>query len=157
MSGMALIPYIALPSEGFSWQRFAGVYSGGPSLTINYDTGAPGSSFTVIGFNYPANQTVTVKVNNHLLGTTTTDEIGGFTIRITSAANTDEGFYEVKVEVELESPSSNALSAVSAASAIRFQILAGAPLRAPEGTGTAFALPDGIAATDLVYMPLVMR
>jgi hypothetical protein len=155
MSGMALIPYIALPSEGFSWQRFAGVYSDGPSLTINYDTGAPGSSFTVIGFNYPANQVVTVKVNGHVLGTTTTDEIGGFTIRITSAVDIDEGFYEV--EVETESLSGNALSAVSAASAIRFQISAGAPLRAPEGAATAFPLPKGIAVTDLVFMPLIMR
>ena len=34
LSGLALAPYIALPSERFSWEAYVGVYE--PSSTIIY-------------------------------------------------------------------------------------------------------------------------
>jgi hypothetical protein len=150
--GMALIPYIALPSERFSWQLFANVYSDGPMLAINYDDGAPGSSFTITGLGYPANQNVTVKVNGHILGTTVTGENGGFIIHITSKPETDEGLYKVEVEAE----SGNAALAVSASGATRFRLSASAPLLAAEGAVNAFTLPDGIASNP-AYLPVVIR
>lgn len=153
--GMALVPYIALPSERFSWQLFAGVYGDGPSLAISYDDGAPGSSFTVTGVNYPADATVVVKVNGQTLGSTVTDDIGGFRIRIDTTPQTDLGLYEVEVEVELDDDSR--LAAVSVSGATRFRLSAGAPLRAADqDVLAAFNVPDGIAQNP-VYMPLVFR
>lgn len=153
-AGIALVPYVALPSERFGWQLFAGVYGDGPHLAVNYDAGAPGSSFTVTGFNFPANRTVVIKANGHVLGTIVSDDIGGFQIRIATDANTDEGFYEI--EAAADGPSPNALSALSAAATVRFRVSTSAPLRAAEGAAPTFALPDGIAV-DLIFTPFVRR
>ena len=48
ISGLALVPFMGLPTQGFNWQRYAGVYNPA-TLQVNHDTGAPGSFFTVFG------------------------------------------------------------------------------------------------------------
>ncbi len=154
LAGMALIPYIALPSESFRWQLFAGVYGEGPRLAISYDVGAPGSSFTVTGFNFPANQSITIKANGHVLGSTVSDDIGGFLIHITTDAGTDEGVYEIEAEVEAQSR--NGLSAERTSANVRLVLRANAAVRTAVGSAPAFAMPDGIAV-HLVFMPLVAR
>lgn len=155
LAGMALLPYIALPSEHFDWEDFSRVYSDGPILVINYDTGAPGSSFTISGFNYPANQQVTIKANGHVLGTATTNKDGSFVIQITSSIDSEEGYYEIKAEVNSEGDAADRLSLIATAS-VRFQLRAAAPLRTAEGTAPSFALPQGIA-TELFFLPFVVR
>jgi hypothetical protein len=152
--GTALIPYVALPYERFGWQLFAGIYGSGPQLAINYETGAPGSSFSITGVGFPANQQVSVQVNGQTLGTATTDDIGGFLIQIISAPTNNTGYYAVLISV---APDDNRASLAAGESAgTAFVLRADAPLRAREGEATAFNLPDGLAQQRL-YLPLIKR
>lgn len=148
--GMSLVPYIALPSEQFGWQRFAGIYGGDPEIAVNFSNGAPGSSFTITGANFPANTAVTVDVNGTPLGTLTTDEVGAFMLRITTTTDTDWGVYVVTVT---EAPAQVA-QAGGASAQTRFTLARSAPLRAPDNTTRTFALPDGIAQ-NWIYMPMI--
>ncbi|NTW01223.1 MAG: hypothetical protein HGA19_07905 [Oscillochloris sp.] len=155
LAGMALIPYIALPSERFGWQLFTGAYSDGPGLSISYDTGAPGSSFVVTGFNYPANQSLLISVNEIPLGTITTDEIGGFSIVITSVADNGEGYYIIKIEGETTEGSSVSASTSSASS--RFKLDSAAPLRTVENPSIVFNMTSAIEPVSLLYIPIIFR
>ncbi len=113
-------------------------------LTINYNIGSPGSSFTVTGSNFPPNGTGSITINGHASAETiAVDGIGGFVFQL-STTEADEGSYFVTVSVN---PSATS----------RFRLDATAPLRLPEGSGPVVTVPGGIAYTKFVYLPLVRR
>ncbi len=118
-------------------------YETSPELEINVWSGAPGSFFTLSGSDYPANEEATVNVNGHDLGTITTDEAGAFSL-ILSTANADEGIYITTVSV-------------NPAATIQFILDAGSPLRPQEGEATEISVPAGIALTEQLFLPKILR
>jgi Tol biopolymer transport system component len=112
-------------------------------LTINYSDGAPGSYFTVTGSGFPANATATISVNGHELGTVPVDTMGGFTF-LFSTANADEGIYMITASVN---PSATTQLILDAAQ----------PIRPQEGTGSIIDIPEGIAFTNQIFLPLLQR
>jgi hypothetical protein len=124
MSGVALVPYIELPREELTWQRFAGVYDA--TLTVNHPTGRPGSIFTFTGSNYPADSVATVTINGVVAGTVETDATGAMTFLV-HTINAPLGMYTVTAAVD-----ANATASAS------FELIDGAPLWPAEGTGPMF-------------------
>ena len=122
-----------------------GAYEYDPSATldINYDAGAPGSFFTLSGRNFPANAIAAISVNGTALGTIPTDGSGSFSFLL-STPNADEGTYFVT-------------AAVNPSATVQFILSADKPTRAQEGSGTVFDVPAGIAYTESVFLPIIMR
>jgi predicted outer membrane repeat protein len=118
-------------------------YDPSPRLDINYDTGAPGSFFTLSGRNFPTNATAGISVNGASLGTILTDQSGGLSFLL-STQEAEEGVYFVK-------------AAVNPSATVRFTLSAGKPIRAQQGSGTIFDIPAGSAYTAFVYLPSVIR
>jgi branched-chain amino acid transport system substrate-binding protein len=112
-------------------------------LTINYNTGSPGSSFTVAGSNFPPNATGSITINGVAAGTIPVDGAGGFVFLLNTAAG-DAGRYAVTVSVN---PKASA----------GFTLDAAAPLRPAEGSGPEVVVPGGIAYTRFSYLPLIQR
>ena len=145
LSGAVLVPYAALPTESFSWERYADAYQPQPHLDINHLSGKPGSFFKVTGSGYPANSNASVTVNGTSLGTLTTDGAGGFEFEL-DTTNADEGNYFVTVSVN------------SASATVEFRVDSGAPaMWSSEGSPTLFDIPAGVAFSMTIYMPLVFR
>lgn len=152
LSGLLLAPYVALPNESFSWRMFAGAYGVEPVVSVDFTTGAPGSYFTITGFNFPAGKIVKVKVNGRELASLTTSDTGSFTV-VFNSATSGIGTYDVEVEVE-DRIRAAALADQRDAS---FTVLVGAPLRArPATTGALVDLPSGLARSYL-YLPQVAK
>ena len=105
--------------------------------------GAPGSFFTAAGTGFPPNITATVTINSVALGTVPTDGNGDLSF-ILSTANTDEGAYVVTASVN---PTASA----------RFILDADDPVRPQEGEGPIFEVPAGVAFTEFVFLPIIMR
>jgi hypothetical protein len=141
ISGLALVPFMGLPTQGFNWQRYAGVYNPA-TLQVNHETGAPGSYFTLFGGNFSPNTPVTVSVNGIVLGEVQSSDSGELMFLINSTG-ADLGFYAVE-----------ASGNESAATQIILQ--EGAPTWSPENEGVVFDLPAGIAA-QLRFMPLIIK
>lgn len=146
MSGVVLIPFISLPAQAFSWQLFANAYEDEPTLTINHDEGKPGSSFEVKGENFPPNATVTIIINGHVLGTVMTDGDGKFEFEL-DTTGAEEGTYFVTGTV-------NGISAT-----VKFVLSNSSPNTWPSvGTTPVFGLPPtGIAFTESIYLPIILR
>jgi hypothetical protein len=141
ISGLALVPFMGLPTQGFNWQRYAGVYNPA-TLQVNHDTGAPGSFFTVFGGNFTPNTPVTVSANGVVLGEVLTSDSGELMFLI-DTTGADLGFYMVE-----------ASGNESAATQIILQ--ENAPQWAPENEGVVFSLPAGIAA-QMIFMPVIIK
>lgn len=141
ISGLALVPFMGLPTQGFNWQRYAGVYNPA-TLQVNHDTGAPGSFFTVFGGNFTPNTPVTVSANGVVLGEVLTSDSGELMFLI-DTTGADLGFYMVE-----------ASGNESAATQIILQ--ENAPQWAPENEGVVFNLPAGIAA-QMIFMPVIIK
>lgn len=115
-----------------------------PSLTINYADGKPGSFFTVTGINFPPSRTATIIINgNELTNTLTVDTSGGIAFLL-STTQGDPGRYFVTATVN---PSAT----------VGFTLDSNAPLRPQEGDGPIINVPNGIAFTEFVYLPLIQR
>jgi branched-chain amino acid transport system substrate-binding protein len=125
-------------------------------LTINYNSGSPGSAFTVAGANFPPNSTGTITINGHVVGTITVDGVGGFVFQL-NTTNAGEGLYSVAVTVNPGATAYLAPIAVNPSAATRFMLDDTAPLRSVEGDGPVIAVPGGIAYTKFIYLPLVRR
>lgn len=114
------------------------------AMTINYVTGAAGSYFNLLGTNFPANQTASVKVNNVQMSgaTVTVDSNGsfGFTLFTLGA---DNGVYLVQVTVQ------------STTRYAHFSLISTAAVRPREGSYLLMTIPAGIALDLPVYLPLV--
>lgn len=113
------------------------------SLTVNYQSGAPGSYFTLTGINFPPNDTANISINGTSLGDVTTNLDGSFTF-ILSTDNADEGAYFVTATVNPSATTS-------------FVIDSNEPTRPQEGSAIIFNVPAGIAFTDTLFLPIVMR
>jgi len=120
-----------------------GAYELGATLNINYTSGSPGSFFTVTGFDFPANSSATITVNNQTLGIVPTDAGGSFTFLL-STTNADEGSYFV-------SASTNPIATIG------FVLGLNEPIRSQEGSDTIFDVPAGIAFTESIFLPTVFR
>jgi peptide/nickel transport system substrate-binding protein len=114
------------------------------TVTINHTTGAPGSFFNITASNFPINRTASIRINGHLLATVFTGESGSFATTLQTTLDSGEGFYMVTVSV-------------NPAAATLFQLDAAAPLREREGDFPLLLVPEGIAVTDFLYLPVVIR
>jgi len=114
-----------------------------PSLETNFVSGAPGSFFTITGTDFPANSTATIAVNAQELGTVTTDSDGNLTFLL-STTNADEGYYF-------------ATATVNPSAAIGFRLDSDEPVRPQDGSGLIIDVPAGIAFTEFIYLPIVIR
>lgn len=114
-----------------------------PILSINYGSGAPDSFFTLTGSNFPPNSTATVTVNGQTLGTVSTDADGSLTFLL-STTSADEGSYYVTV-------TGNPSATVS------FVLDSNEPIRPQDGSGSVLDVPEGIAFTESVFIPIVLR
>jgi peptide/nickel transport system substrate-binding protein len=131
------------PDPAGKWDHFSHDASP-PALELNYDSGAPGSSFNIVGTNFPINSMASISVNDNLLGTIFTGDSGTFTFTVTTDPEIDEGFYIVTVSVN---PSAS----------IMFQLDTLEPVRPQEGSYESFDIPDGIAIVSFIYLPLIER
>lgn len=139
--GSALIPFVKLPTETFSWQRYINTYQD-PFLTINYFAGQPGSFFTVSGGKFSPNETAQVTANGQPIGTIPTDSAGNL-LFLLSSSNAEVGYYEILVTV-------------NQGAAVTLSLQNNAPLRAQEDVGTILSLPADIAE-GRSFLPLVPR
>lgn len=114
-----------------------------PSLSVNHATGSPGSFFTVSGSDFPPDGTAAVSVNAQELGTVSVESDGSLTF-VFSTDNADEGLYSVTVSVN---PSAST----------QFIIDASEPSRPQEGTGPVIEVPAGIALTEQLFAPVILR
>jgi branched-chain amino acid transport system substrate-binding protein len=125
-------------------------------LTINYNSGSPGSAFTVAGANFPPNSTGTITINGHVVGTITVDGVGGFVFQL-NTTDAGEGFYSVTFTVNPGVTAHLATVAVNPSATTKFTLDDTAALRPVEGGGPVIAVPAGIAYTKFIYLPLVRR
>jgi hypothetical protein len=114
-----------------------------PGLSINYNSGSPGSFFTLTGENFSSDSTATITVNGHMLGTVSTDSSGDM-VFLLNTDQADEGYYAT-------------IASVNPSATARFLLDADEPLRPQDGTGVVFDVPSGIAFTSIVYLPLILR
>jgi len=112
-------------------------------LTADYPSGKPGSFFTIEGFNFTANSTVTVTINSVPLGTVAADVAGtlGFLL---DTAEADIGFYTVTATTP------------DAGSSTSFSLSVQNRIHEQDGSGTVFLVPGDIAI-GTIYLPLVLR
>lgn len=148
LSGLALIPYVALSNEEFRWQRFAGVYDGEAEVSCNYANGKAGSFFTCVVLNFPANATVTISVQTwqgrwHVIGTGTTSDTGTFNFIIQTDDDLIDGAYGIKAETN---PSVETT----------LTILSSAPLREKEGSSPVLIIPASAGGGE-TFLPLIRR
>lgn len=94
LSGVALAPVVGLPTAGFSWQRYASVYTP-QTLEINHQSGSPGSFFTISGTNYPSAAMVTISANGVVLGDVAAD-LDGNLIFLIDSAGAQPGYYHIQ-------------------------------------------------------------
>jgi hypothetical protein len=142
LSGVAMIPFVELPTGQLGWQLYAGVYDA--TLVSNYDTGRPGSFFTFTGSNFPPDSLATITVSgpdqaNEVIGTVMTDANGSFTFLL----NTDGaivGVYLVSATVDANATATDMI-----------ELIPSAPLHQPEGSGPILYLGG------VIYLPVVVK
>jgi hypothetical protein len=115
-----------------------------PTLTTNYDTGRPGSFFTITGTNFPPNSTATIIINGYTLTDTITIDGFGSLILLLDTNQADSGRYFVTARVNPSATTDLTLDP-------------DAPLRLQEDSGPVLSVPSGIAFTKSVYLPFVQR
>jgi Tol biopolymer transport system component len=114
-------------------------------LSINYNSGQPGSYFTVQGEKFTPNQPAFLVVNGQTLGSVSVNGAGQLGFQLTTA-EADPGGYAVFAYAGLSS------------AGVPFWLDPDFPLRPQEGTGLpVFPVPPGIALTQHRYLPLVAR
>lgn len=113
------------------------------ALSMNYNTGAPGSYFNVFGQGFPPNEVAEITINGHLLGSLPVNDDGTLAFTLTTAGAA-EGVYLVTVAANSSATQQFALSAAD-------------PVRPPEDPASTFEVPAGIAFTAFIYLPVVGR
>lgn len=116
-----------------------------PTLTINYDTGKPGSVFALSGTYYVPDESRQVWVNGRMLGSVTSDADGSLNFRLQSQTNTDDGAYYVFLQPPLPDQY------------VAFYLHNSFPTRPDAGSGPTFTLPNGIAHTHFIFLPFAAR
>lgn len=116
---------------------------GCPRLTLNYNTGSPGSHFAVSGANFPPNDTASITINGNYLGSTPVDTWGVFQFSL-DTTGAENGHYYVTTTVN---PSRT----------VHFEVDDSAPLRSPTGSTQIFNVPPNIALTEFVFLPMILQ
>ena len=112
-------------------------------LSINHQSGGPGSYFILTGENFPPNATIGVSINNHPLGVAQVAGDGRLQFAL-STEGADEGIYVVTT------------SATRLAS-VPFRLVAGGSVWPQDATTPLFAVPPGIALQVAAFLPFVSR
>jgi hypothetical protein len=118
-----------------------------PYLYINFTTGQAGSFFYIYGHTFPNYNKVNITVNGTYLGDLYADEYGNIEFEL-STTDADEGHYFVTVAVDSNAEINDT---------VHFEINADAPLRDSTEIPDTFSVPTGIAYTDFIYLPLILR
>lgn len=114
-----------------------------PTLSVNFNTGAPGSYFVFSGANWLANSTAVVRANGVLLDGVPTLSDGSLIFQIVTDAGTQQGGYIITVTQGSDTRT------------LYIVVQAGYPLR--PGAGDGLALPPGIALSEFIYLPSISR
>jgi hypothetical protein len=125
-------------------QRTTPVDVAGPSLTINYPNGQPGSFFTITGWNFPPAVQASLSINGQVISTTLGVNPTGSFIFFLNTSGAEPGGYTVTVSANPGATTS-------------FRLANDAPLRSQEGGGQVFIVPNGIAFDNFIYLPLLRR
>jgi hypothetical protein len=147
LSGVAMIPFVELPTGQLGWQLYAGVYDA--TLVSNYDTGRPGSFFTFTGANFPPNSLATITAagpiarsqeqGSEVLGTVMTDANGGL-VFLLNTEGADVGVYLISATVDANATATDTI-----------ELIASDPLRPAEGIGPIIYLGN------VIYLPVVVN
>ena len=133
-ASLALVDYLPFLNQPISLSV--------PSFSVNHLSGAPGSYFTVVGSNFPAEETISVEINGFSLADVSSNVNGEFTL-ILSTTSADVGNYQV-----------SGVGYPSASGGFRLQ--SGETTWNQEGTGPVFELPAGIAVSEhRIFLPTV--
>ena len=152
LSGVILVPAMGLPTAGFNWQRYAGVYNP-ETLEINHPSGSPGSYFSIQGMNFSPNAQVNIYANGVLLRVLQTDDDGEL-LFIIATAGADTGYYQIVVSYPIVGEQLSSEVEVSAATQIILD--AREPQWPQEDEGTVLNLPAGIAL-QVRFMPVIIK
>jgi Tol biopolymer transport system component len=116
-----------------------------PSLALNYQTGASGSSFQVFCSGFPPLASATVSINGVTLGNLATDEVGNLIFNLITDYSAQAGIYLVSVEAGVSAYSS-------------FHIDPDSEIRPTEGDSNEIEVPPNIAPyTDQIYLPALYQ
>ena len=110
---------------------------------INYNNGSPGSFFTISGKNFPINEEIQFYINGKLLGTVLTDNLGNIEFGL-DTINANEGRYFISF--------SNDIDVI-----ISFFLDSTLLVRPQDYFGPTFPVPEGIALTKEIYIPILFR
>lgn len=80
LCGVFLLPYVGNARAAINWETFGSAYT--PDLSVDTNTGAPGSQFAFTGSGYQPNWLAVIYVNGDVVGSVVTDGNGGGTFII---------------------------------------------------------------------------
>ncbi|MDX1435313.1 MAG: hypothetical protein R3335_00785 [Anaerolineales bacterium] len=140
LAGLAMIPFVNLPTNALGWELFAGIYA--PDLSVNETTGAPGSIFAFTGSNYPASSMATVYVNGEAVGTVMTDGNGDATFLLNTAGSIP-GQYNVTMEVDINASATQSI-----------ELIAGDPTVTPP---PGFPPEPSFSIGNPIYLPVIAK
>ena len=117
-----------------------------PRLTISGDAtvGAPGSSFTIVGQNFPARATLPLSINGRSLTTVTTARNGTVDIVLVTLSTTQPGAYRLTV-------------GTGNSAAVVVTIDPDAPLLTSGASGQNVTLSDDLQPQTSLYLPFVQQ
>ncbi len=98
LSGLALIPFTSLRAEELTWRLFANIYQ--PDLSVNDNSGRPGSAFLFTGSGYPPLAAATIYIDGRPLGGLTTDSSGGATFLLRTDSLDPPGRYFITLATD---------------------------------------------------------
>jgi len=110
--------------------------SGGPNI------GAPGSYFVVIGRRFPWTTTLTLYINNRVIGQIPTDGNGTFVVALITLPTTPSGSYRLSAGPDY-------------AAAVTITVDPNATVNKPDPNGPSLTVLAEIAPATLLYLPLV--
>lgn len=129
-------------------------YQADGDLVVNYETGSPGSYFTVTGTRYQANTTIEISLNGIVVGYTDTDEDGDY-LFILSTEFADTGIYNVSPRIWAETLTGILVEIPTT----RFIISSYANHHPLEDDGPIFTVPEGISIRDdsIRFVPMLIK
>ena len=130
-------------------------FSANPELGVNYTTGAPGSSFRIMGNNFPPGSAVDLFANGSPIGTPSADELGQFTIIIDTPPD-DSGYYTITGQVHIPLGARREEAPLEDSPSLTLRVGTIYPNRPREGTTTIFSLQAGLA-NNIVFIPMIVR
>jgi hypothetical protein len=132
-----------LAALGYQFDFYADHHSQyNPQLYINHTEGQPGSYFRITGYGYPAYSQAAIMVNGRYLAGVTVDGYGYFVFQF-NTDQADDGLYVIVVSV-------------NPGAATQFTLDSSSPNLWPEEFGEVFSMPEGIALTKFIYLPVIL-